>query len=160
MASSDISQVLDEISERSNLGLTRHDGGGVVYFVKSQLGAIVPSTHVVAPLSERFVAAIEQFVKTEQLDLVTFEKHQRKDDVAQEYRARRRDLRGFAPRAGGVFLVEQCRSEESTTMKIDADEKAMLESVERGEWKSVGGGKRERMRYARSPRRLSARIVG
>ncbi|PYR35298.1 MAG: hypothetical protein DMF90_14115 [Acidobacteria bacterium] len=63
-------------------------GGGFVYFVKNQLGAIVPSTHVVAPLSERFVAAIEQFVKTEQVDLVTFEKHQRKDDVAQKYRAR------------------------------------------------------------------------
>ena len=63
-------------------------GGGFVYFVKNQLGAIVPSTHVVAPLSERFVAAIEQFVKTEEVDLVTFEKHQRKDDVAQEYRAR------------------------------------------------------------------------
>ena len=29
-------------------------------------------------------------------------------------------------------------------MKIDADEKELLESVERGEWKSAGGGKRER----------------
>lgn len=27
-------------------------------------------------------------------------------------------------------------------MKLDADEKELLESVERGEWKSVGGGKR------------------
>ena len=34
-------------------------------------------------------------------------------------------------------------------MKIDADEKELLESVERGEWKSAGGGKRERTRYAR-----------
>jgi predicted DNA binding CopG/RHH family protein len=34
-------------------------------------------------------------------------------------------------------------------MKIDVDETTMLESVVRGEWKSVGGGKRERMRYAR-----------
>jgi hypothetical protein len=34
-------------------------------------------------------------------------------------------------------------------MKIDADEKALLESVERGEWKSSGGGKRERTRYSR-----------
>ena len=29
-------------------------------------------------------------------------------------------------------------------MKIDADEKKLLESVERGDWKSAGGGKRER----------------
>src|SRR3954452_17979074 len=34
-------------------------------------------------------------------------------------------------------------------MKIDADEKELLESVERGEWKSTGGGKRERTRYSR-----------
>jgi hypothetical protein len=35
-------------------------------------------------------------------------------------------------------------------MKRDADEKQLLESVERGEWKSAGSGKRERARY--SPR--------
>ena len=30
-----------------------------------------------------------------------------------------------------------------TTMKLEADEKELLESVERAEWKSAGGGKRE-----------------
>src|SRR3984893_2263402 len=60
-------------------------GGGVVYFLKTQLGVRVPSTGLVAPLSQRFVQAIEQFVATEGVDLVTFEKGQRKDDVAQEY---------------------------------------------------------------------------
>lgn len=34
-------------------------------------------------------------------------------------------------------------------MKLDADEKELLESVERGEWKSTGAGKKERTRYAR-----------
>ena len=34
-------------------------------------------------------------------------------------------------------------------MKLDADEKELLESVERGEWKSAAGGKRERTRYSR-----------
>jgi hypothetical protein len=34
-------------------------------------------------------------------------------------------------------------------MKIDADEKELLESVELGEWKSAGGGKRERARFSR-----------
>src|SRR4029450_1700241 len=38
---------------------------------------------------------------------------------------------------------------EGPTMKIDADEKELLESVERGEWKSAGGRKRERTRYSR-----------
>src|SRR6185295_14817908 len=58
-------------------------GGGVVYFLKEHLGARVPSTMMVAPLSDRFVKAIERFVETNGLDLVTFEKGQRKDDVAQ-----------------------------------------------------------------------------
>jgi hypothetical protein len=34
-------------------------------------------------------------------------------------------------------------------MKIDANAKELLESIERGEWKSADGGKRERTRYAR-----------
>lgn len=62
-------------------------GGGFVYFVKNQLGARVPSTMMVAPMSQQFIAAIERFVTTEGIDLVTFEKGQRKDDVAQQYLA-------------------------------------------------------------------------
>ena len=49
-------------------------------------------------------------------------------------------------------------------MKIDADEKDLLESIERGEWKSAGG-KREHTRYARyakatfrKDRRLNIRL--
>jgi predicted DNA binding CopG/RHH family protein len=34
-------------------------------------------------------------------------------------------------------------------MKMDADEKELFDSVERGEWKSAKGGKRERARYSR-----------
>jgi predicted DNA binding CopG/RHH family protein/mRNA-degrading endonuclease RelE of RelBE toxin-antitoxin system len=56
-------------------------------------------------------------------------------------------------------------SMRSPTMKIDADEKELLESVERGEWKSAGGGKRERARFSRyakatfkKDRRLNIRL--
>ena len=63
-------------------------GAGFTYFVKTQLGARVPSTLLVAPMSQHFVAAIERFVATQGIDLVTFEKGQRKDDVAQEYLTR------------------------------------------------------------------------
>jgi predicted DNA binding CopG/RHH family protein len=49
-------------------------------------------------------------------------------------------------------------------MKLDADEKELLESVEQGEWKSTGG-KRERTRYSRyakatfrKDRRLNIRL--
>ncbi len=95
-------------------------GGGFVYFVKSQLGAIVPSTQVVAPLSARFVAAIEQFVQREQLDLVTFAKHQRKDDVAQAYRARFAGEEGVlfvgkAQEKASVFRTEKRRDAQGKT---------------------------------------------
>ena len=51
-------------------------------------------------------------------------------------------------------------------MKIDADEKELLGSVEGGEWKSAGGGgKRERARFSRyakatfkKDRRLNIRL--
>ena len=50
-------------------------------------------------------------------------------------------------------------------MKIDAEEKELLESVERGEWKSAKGGTRERTRYSRyakatfrEDRRLNIRL--
>jgi predicted DNA binding CopG/RHH family protein len=56
-------------------------------------------------------------------------------------------------------------SGRSPTMKLDADEKELLESVERGEWKSAKGGKRERARYTRyakatfrKDRRLNIRL--
>jgi hypothetical protein len=62
-------------------------GAGFVYFLKTQLGVRVPSTVMIAPMTERFVAAIDRFVETEQIDLVPFEKGQRKDDLAQQYLA-------------------------------------------------------------------------
>ncbi|MEW5983647.1 MAG: antitoxin [Acidobacteriota bacterium] len=50
-------------------------------------------------------------------------------------------------------------------MKLDADEKELLESVERGEWKSARGSERGRGRYSRyatatfrKDRRLNIRL--
>ena len=40
-------------------------GAGFVYFLKTQLAVRVPSTVMIAPMSERFVTAIERFVETE-----------------------------------------------------------------------------------------------
>lgn len=62
--------------------------GGFVHFVRQQLGFPIASTAVVAPLSEAFVRSIERFAKVQGIDLVTFEKHQRKDDLAKDYLAR------------------------------------------------------------------------
>ena len=89
-------------------------GGGVVYFLKTQLGVLVPSTVMVAPMSQRFVAGIERFVQTEGVDLITFEKGQRKDDVAQQYLATfTRDegvlFVGKAQEKASVFRTEKRR---------------------------------------------------
>ena len=50
-------------------------------------------------------------------------------------------------------------------MKLDGNEKELIESVERGEWRSTGAGKKERTRYAqyakatfRKDRRLNIRL--
>jgi len=50
-------------------------------------------------------------------------------------------------------------------MTIDPDENELLESDERGEWKSAAGGKRERVRFSRyakatfkKDRRLNIRL--
>jgi hypothetical protein len=45
-------------------------------------------------------------------------------------------------------------------MKMDADEKELLDSVERGEWKSAKGGKRERARYSRYAKATFRKDVG
>jgi hypothetical protein len=95
-------------------------GGGFVYFVKTQLGARVPSTMMVAPISERFVAAIEHFVATQGIDLVTFEKGQRKDDVAQQYLAAFEGDEGVlfvgkAQEKASVFRTEKRRDAQGKT---------------------------------------------
>ena len=89
-------------------------GGGLVYFLKTQFGVRVPSTVMVAPMSERFVEAITRFVETEEIDLVTFEKGQRKDDVAQQYLARFNGEEGVlfvgkAQEKASVFRTEKRR---------------------------------------------------
>ncbi len=71
----------------------------------------------------------------------------------------------FLKRSSRAGKRRRITSVRSWTMKIDADEKELLESVERGEWKSAKGGKRERARYSRyakatfrKDRRLNIRL--
>jgi hypothetical protein len=71
---------------------------GALHFIRHQRKAKVLSTNAVEPMTRAFVQAIEQFVKDHQIPLITFEKGQRKDEVAAELRAK------FAPREGVVFV--------------------------------------------------------
>jgi hypothetical protein len=59
--------------------------GGVVWYLRGHLGQRFASTAAVAPKSEAFVAAVEHFVAEAGVDLVSFGKHQRKDEVTQQY---------------------------------------------------------------------------
>lgn len=73
-------------------------GAGFAYFVKEQLGYPIASTAMIAPMSRAFVGRIEQFVADQGLDLVTFRKGERKDDVAQAY------LKAFEGTEGVLFV--------------------------------------------------------
>ncbi|RKT45570.1 hypothetical protein [Thiocapsa rosea] len=59
-------------------------GGGVANFFKVHRGAKVASTVLMAPISRAFVKAIEGFAQREGVEIVTFAKGERKDDVTRE----------------------------------------------------------------------------
>ena len=60
--------------------------GGVASFFRFHLGQRFASSALMDPITKAFIARMEQFAKQEKVPLVQFEKGQRKDDVAAEYR--------------------------------------------------------------------------
>ena len=72
--------------------------GAVVGYLRVHRGQRFASTTAVVPMSEAFVRNIEQFVDDEAIDLVSFEKRERKDDVTQRY------LRRFRKREGVLYV--------------------------------------------------------
>jgi hypothetical protein len=79
---------------------------GVVGFFKGHRGATFASSALMDPMTRGFVADIERFVAARGLDLVTFEKGQRKDDVAHGY------LAAFDGDEGVLFVG---KAQEKTT---------------------------------------------
>ena len=73
---------------------------GVAGFVRRYLGHRFASTKQVAEITESFVESIMQFALDYKIDLVRFQKGQRKDDVMQ------RRLRAFKKKhQGGVVFI-------------------------------------------------------
>jgi hypothetical protein len=72
--------------------------GGVACFFRRHRGQKVASAALMAPITHRFVARIEKFVKDHGIPLVSFERGQRKDDIAAQHRSR------FQPPEGVVFV--------------------------------------------------------
>jgi hypothetical protein len=71
---------------------------GIAGFVRGHLGFRFASTKQVCEMTKRFVAHIQEFAREEQIDMVHFEKGQRKDNVMQER------LRRFTEKEGVVFI--------------------------------------------------------
>jgi hypothetical protein len=72
--------------------------GHLCTFLREHLGYPVPSPAVIRPLHDRFIQAVQIFAAQQQVPLITFERDQRKDDLAAEYRAH------FAADEGVVFI--------------------------------------------------------
>jgi hypothetical protein len=71
---------------------------GALRFIRQQRKAKVLSTNAVESMTRAFVQAIEQFAQENQIPIVSFEKGQRKDDVAAQLRAK------YPYREGVVFI--------------------------------------------------------
>lgn len=61
---------------------------GVASFFRFHRGYTFASSALMQPITERFIAKVEQFVKEQRVALVSFEKHQRKDEVMKEHLAK------------------------------------------------------------------------
>jgi hypothetical protein len=84
---------------------------GVVGFLRDHRGATFASSALMAPMTRQFVSEIERFAEREGVELVTFEKGQRKDDVAHDY------LAGFGGEEGVLFVGKA--QEKTTTFRTE-----------------------------------------
>jgi hypothetical protein len=73
-------------------------GCGVVAFFKHHRGAQVASTTPMARMARDFAAAVQSFAKQEGVEIVHFEKGQRKDDETQ------RRLKDFNATEGVLYI--------------------------------------------------------
>jgi hypothetical protein len=91
---------------------------GFIGFVKRQLGMPIASTAAVSGMSRAFLKQIDTFVDQQSLEVVNFEKGQRKDDIAQARLAKFTGNEGVlfvgkAQEKASVFRTAKRRSESS-----------------------------------------------
>ena len=58
---------------------------GAAYFFREIRGCSVPSSALMAPITQRFVAATKRYAERNGIDIVSFRRGERKDDRTQEY---------------------------------------------------------------------------
>ena len=99
---------------------------GIAWFVRKHLGYRFASTKQVCEMTVRFVERIRRFASEEGIEMVRFEKGQRKDSVMQDR------LRRFAGKEGVVFIGV-------------AQEKARVPRTERKQMREIGFAANRRM---------------
>ncbi len=73
---------------------TLQTSGQLCWFLREHLGKPIPSPALLRPLHDRFVREVAAFAEAGKIPVVHFERGQRKDEVAAEYRARFTDAEG------------------------------------------------------------------
>ena len=63
-------------------------GAGVSHFFRHIRGNPVPSSVLMEPMTRRFVKGLERFARQHEIDIVKFERKERKDDRTKEYLSR------------------------------------------------------------------------
>src|SRR5438874_1568321 len=63
--------------------------GGLVTFLREQLGKPIPSPVVLGQITEKFREAVKRLAEREQIPLYQFDHRERKDDVANRFRKQR-----------------------------------------------------------------------
>jgi hypothetical protein len=91
---------------------------GVASFFRFHRGHPFASSALMDPISKAFITAVEDFAQQHQIPLLTFAKGQRKEDLAQEYRAKFRGTEGIlfigkAQEKTPVFRTEQRRNPQT-----------------------------------------------
>ena len=92
--------------------------GGINWFFRDIRGHVFASSALMAPMTRAFVEALERFASSEGLEVVTFQKKQRKDTVAAEHRARFRGEEGLlfvgkAQEKASVFRTQSRRNPQT-----------------------------------------------
>jgi hypothetical protein len=91
---------------------------GVAAFFRFHRGETFASSVLMDPISKSFIAEVNRFVEREDVPLITFAKGERKDDIAQEYRAKFQGAEGVlfvgkAQEKTPVFRTEKRRNPET-----------------------------------------------
>ncbi len=91
---------------------------GISWFFRQIRGHAFASSALMAPMTRSFVESLESFASSQGLEVVTFQKKQRKDTVAAEYRARFRGEEGLlfvgkAQEKASVFRTQSRRNPQT-----------------------------------------------